>query len=386
MFVLTVSVVWVLVVSTVEGSPDTITRYICPKSFHLVGKQCYHFSDYVEQWMFSHFYCQLLNSSLSKIESNREQKLLRDFVTNNNQPGFNKSERWIDGTYDWKQATWKWGSTGEHVMDTPFTKKNVGENYKWHCIALDGNKKNKWTARKCTEKKPFICETSSNIYVEFRLFDKKKKKFNITKCTSGKPLSMQEERKCTKLLGTPGNNEPSNLVQKPSPTRPTRRNIDTWVCPPYMVSLGNKCYSFSNKEATFEEAHFECRKNKTKLAIIRNKAQDDNLRRFLNNFIEKQPRWIGALYDWKSDKWKWALTGQPLTYNGIPDSILRNAPPDAFEWKAIFMDPKMDNQWNADTQTKKKRFICQVKAKAVKKFGGVFLRPPQATIKIISQG
>lgn len=54
-----------------------------------------------------------------------------------------------------------------------------------------------------------------------------------------------------------------------------------------MVGLGNRCYYFSTNETTWMDAHFKCRQNKSKLVVIRNKPQDHNLRRFLNNFIGK---------------------------------------------------------------------------------------------------
>lgn len=89
------------------------------------------------------------------------------------------------------------------------------------------------------------------------------------------------------------------LARRPKTTKSTR-NL-AWVCPPYMVGLGNRCYYFSTNESTWTEAHFKCRQNKTKLAVIRNKSQDHNLRRFLNNFIGKSRspdtrRWIWLHY------------------------------------------------------------------------------------------
>lgn len=71
------------------------------------------------------------------------------------------------------------------------------------------------------------------------------------------------------------------------PTKSTRDVDLAWVCPPYMVGLGNRCYYFSTNESIWTDAHFKCRQNKTKLAVIINKSQDYNLRKFLNNFIGK---------------------------------------------------------------------------------------------------
>ncbi|KAG5875043.1 hypothetical protein JTB14_022025 [Gonioctena quinquepunctata] len=169
---------------------------------------------------------------------------------------------------------------------------------------------------------------------------------------------------------------------KPKKTKVNkRRNVDGWICPPNMISLGNRCYLFSETEATWDESHFECRKSGSKLAIVRNRSQDHNLRRFLNGYIEKHDRWIGAIYDWKNGKWRWGSNSQPLKYTGFNADIKKRSMKDLV-WNSIFMDPKLDNQWNADKRTAKKRFICQVKAKAVKRLD-ITRSKPQAVIKII---
>lgn len=60
---------------------------------------------------------------------------------------------------------------------------------------------------------------------------------------------------------------------------------------------------------------------------------------------EKHDRWIDGIYDWKSGKWRWAMTGQPLKYMGFAKQITHNKSRQDFEWGSIFMDPKLDNQY-----------------------------------------
>ncbi|XP_072382939.1 uncharacterized protein [Diabrotica undecimpunctata] len=380
-----------------EVVPQTVkTTYVCPTGFQSIGRKCYYFGKQPVIWTDSHFYCGLLNSTLVIFRSYREQNLLKGFVTQDNHTTLDSSERWIDGIYDWKTQHWKWGANAKPIRDNPFTKRNTGEKFRWNCLALNGALNNRWLARKCTEKKGFICETDKNIIVEFKLYNKQKKKFNITRCTSEKSLDDYEKRRCRRLLGRT-EDQPSPLKMRNHTARstPKKRNFDGWICSPHMINLGNRCYIFSTKESTWTDAHFECRRNGTKLAIIRNKSQDHNLRMFLNNFIatssesgsnlnkERHDRWIGGIYDWKTTKWRWAMNGQPLMYRGFNSKVMHHRTPEDLAWNSIFMDPKMDNQWNAAKQTEKKRFICQVQAKAVKKFVPRRKRPADATINIV---
>ncbi|KAG5898918.1 hypothetical protein JTB14_007953 [Gonioctena quinquepunctata] len=194
------------------ANPQTVqTTFLCPENFHPVGKKCYFFSTQKAIWSDSHYNCQVLNSTLSVINSYREQNLLKDFIGCGNNTKLENSERWIDGIYNWIEQKWKWGSSGNPITFNAFSKNHVGDEYKWKCIALNGDKHNKWTARKCTEKKGFICETETNVMVQFKLYHKKNKKFDLAKCSSGEVLEKREKKKCMKMLGSVGNN-PGNYV------------------------------------------------------------------------------------------------------------------------------------------------------------------------------
>lgn len=72
----------------------------------------------------------------------------------------------------------------------------------------------RWTPSKCTEKKPFICETESNVFVTFKIT--KRNKFDISKCSSGEKLEKYEKRKCLKLLGNVSQNDPAAFGKFPN--------------------------------------------------------------------------------------------------------------------------------------------------------------------------
>lgn len=377
-------VIFILILGIDITFSQTIrTTYICPEGFKSIGRKCYYFSKQSTMWTDSHFYCQILNSTLLVFNSLREQHLLKGFITQDNHATVDDAERWIDGIYDWQEEKWKWGSNGRHIADNTFTRRNKGDQFRWNCIALNGAQNNKWIANRCTEKKPFICETETNVFVEFKLYNKKKRKFNITKCSSGEILEDYEKRRCIRLLGRTENEPESLTMDDPKKLLSKKRNHDGWVCPSHMISLANRCYFFSTTEATFMDAHFECRRNDSKLAMVKTKMQDYNLRIFLNNFIERHDRWIGGIYDWRTTKWRWAMTSQPLTYRGFNSAVLKRRQPESLVWNSIYMDPKLDNQWNAANQMEKKHFICQVRAKGVKSLGRKKRKRADATITIL---
>lgn len=62
----------------------------------------------------------------------------------------------------------------------------------------------------------------------------------------------------------------------------------TCLSHPHMVLVGRKCYFFSIDGLNWNDAYWACRQNKTKLAVISTKLQDNILRGFLNkNFVGK---------------------------------------------------------------------------------------------------
>lgn len=55
------------------------------------------------------------------------------------------------------------------------------------------------------------------------------------------------------------------------------------VCTPNSLKLDNKCYIFSKTKANFYDASQDCRANNSKLAVLKSRKQDHQLRAFLNS-------------------------------------------------------------------------------------------------------
>lgn len=67
-----------------------------------------------------------------------------------------------------------------------------------------------------------------------------------------------------------------------------QKPMTIYACKGGMILLGNKCYTFSDKALSWNEADWACRENKTRLAVIRTKHQDAKLKKFLNRgFVGK---------------------------------------------------------------------------------------------------
>ncbi|CAG9825833.1 unnamed protein product [Phaedon cochleariae] len=352
-------------------SAETIqTTYVCPANFIAVDKKCYHFSTKEVPWTESHFHCQLSNGSLTVINSYRENNQLRGYLSTGNGSSLALNEYWLDGIYDWEQKMWKWGSTGQNIQFNKFSRNNIGDKYKWKCVSLHGAR-NKWMARKCTKRKRFICQTDSNIFVQFQHVDEKYKEFDISKC-SDKNLKKFEQKKCLELLDNLENNEPAAYVKVLSGNRNSTK------------------YRYVAKvEGQIDENDYNVLGLKsldtTKMAfkIVPNDSFTVSLEdiiAILEAPAKRHERWIGGIFDWKTKMWRWAMTGKPITYNGFHSEAINREKSGELSWNSIFMDPKWDNHWNADKQTEKKWFICQMKAQAVKNLGSPRISQPRAVI------
>lgn len=76
--------------------------------------------------------------------------------------------------------------------------------------------------------------------------------------------------------------------------------------------------------------------------------------------LETEERWIGGIYDWINDQWKWAATGHKIQYNKferIPH--FDNVQDD--HWQCIAINPNIDFTWTSNTCLQKKYFICESK-------------------------
>lgn len=76
--------------------------------------------------------------------------------------------------------------------------------------------------------------------------------------------------------------------------------------------------------------------------------------------LEANERWIGGIYDWRQDQWKWATSGHKIRYNKfktVPhfDNELDD------HWQCIALDPNIDYKWTTFSCLQKKHFVCETK-------------------------
>lgn len=73
----------------------------------------------------------------------------------------------------------------------------------------------------------------------------------------------------------------------------------------------------SDSEASWLDAHFECKDKNAKLAEPM-KSADRALRKFM---IERGRTrgmvWIGGMYNWQRFKWQWGYNGKEMTYQSF---------------------------------------------------------------------
>ncbi|KAJ3656296.1 hypothetical protein Zmor_015383 [Zophobas morio] len=285
-----------------------------------------------------------------------------------------KHERWLGGRYNDRQSRWVWGENGKPLAFYAFSRMNYNDpKWAWHCIIVDPQRQNKWSARSCVEEKRYICQRSVLG----------KRKFNRSKCYTSSDRDAREL--CAKQKV--GESAPGYLVKKPvKPRKPNPYHVATFVCPTHMILVGRKCYFFSPEKASWSNAYWSCRDNKTKLAVITTKMQDNILRGFLKGTFtaEKHERWIGGIFDWKQQKWKWAMSGRVIRYKHFAKEALVTSKNNTHH--CITLDPEFDNLWNSKNRLEEKHYICQAKSKSVVKYNKTLqateLTKPDATVVI----
>lgn len=52
---------------------------------------------------------------------------------------------------------------------------------------------------------------------------------------------------------------------------------------------------------------------------------------------EPLERWLGGVFDWGKQSWKWAASGKPLQFNGFGESQKE----ENLRWQCIIMDPSI---------------------------------------------
>ncbi|KYB27520.1 secretory phospholipase A2 receptor isoform X2 [Tribolium castaneum] len=336
----------------VVGFSETQSQfsYVCPRKFVAIGRKCYYFSKDETIWHDAHFKCRNLNSSLATIKGPQQELSVRRYLNRRNDGRF---ERWLGGRYNEKQSRWVWGENGKPLVFHGFSRMNANDRkWAWHCIIVDPTRQNKWSARSCVERKRYICQRA--------VIGKR----NIIRrqCTSA--ANNTSSQGC--LTPKVGSSAPAFLIRKPQkPTKPY--HVTTFVCPSHMILVGRKCYFFSMDKASWSNAYWACRDNKTKLAVITTKMQDNILRGFLKwNFTGNHERWLGGIFDWKQQKWKWAMSGKAIRYKNFAKEALVGQKNNTHH--CITIDPYYNNLWNSKNRLEEKHYICQAKSKSVVKY------------------
>lgn len=56
----------------------------------------------------------------------------------------------------------------------------------------------------------------------------------------------------------------------------------------------------------------------------------------------RRERWLGGIYDWERNVWKWALSGNIIRYkNFSPNHTISE---DQLRWHCLTMDPQLFNE------------------------------------------
>ncbi|KAF0762929.1 snaclec coagulation factor IX/factor X-binding protein subunit B [Aphis craccivora] len=134
-------------------------------------------------------------------------------------------------------------------------------------------------------------------------------------------------------------------------------------CQNKFSKFGSNCYYLSKETATWQEAFYECNNlaKGSKLVVLAKEVEDHNIRKFLKyRKNETKERWIGGIYDWSQDQWKWAASGRKIRYNRF-ETIQNFNNNRNDQWQCLSLDPSIDYKWNAQSCLQKKNFICETK-------------------------
>lgn len=77
------------------------------------------------------------------------------------------------------------------------------------------------------------------------------------------------------------------------------------MCPPSFTKIGSECYYLSSTQASWLDAHFECKDKNAKLAELL-KYSDRQIRKYLaQRGRTRGDIWIGGMFDWSKNRWSW---------------------------------------------------------------------------------
>ncbi|XP_075970937.1 uncharacterized protein LOC142973201 [Anticarsia gemmatalis] len=139
----------------------------------------------------------------------------------------------------------------------------------------------------------------------------------------------------------------------------------SYICPPDFMRLGHSCYFFSEQNATWQAAINACSDRGSNLTVPA-RWEDRNLRNHLTKAGEKSPRWIGGVYDYLAQSWRWGgdlmRTMHYQSFSKMPKKS-----PDELKWHCIAMKPDLLFRWSPESCYNEYRYICQRKLQKVPK-------------------
>lgn len=139
----------------------------------------------------------------------------------------------------------------------------------------------------------------------------------------------------------------------------------SYVCPPQFIRLGHSCYYFSETKTTWQNALFACKDRDSNLTVPA-RWEDRNLREYLSNpDIERTERWIGGIYDYQAQAWKWGGELKEMRYQSF--SKMQKLRPENLMWHCISMVPDLLYRWAPRKCVDPRQYICQTKLRKIPK-------------------
>ncbi|XP_013391640.1 C-type lectin domain family 10 member A [Lingula anatina] len=140
---------------------------VCPQGFEGFENwvSCYKFSTFNTTWAKAMEYCSAMGGSLVKICTTREHFIL-SFLLNNNQEFGHINSWWTSGHYFVGIKEWAWAKMVKYETFR-FTNWPNGAPMprEESCMYLDKTNDYQWGSAHCHERKNFICEVPSKIWL-----------------------------------------------------------------------------------------------------------------------------------------------------------------------------------------------------------------------------
>ncbi|CAB3242898.1 unnamed protein product [Arctia plantaginis] len=139
----------------------------------------------------------------------------------------------------------------------------------------------------------------------------------------------------------------------------------SYVCPPNFIRLGHSCYYFSEKKASWQNSLYACQDLNSNLTVPA-RWEDRNLRKHLvKPGIVKESRWIGGIYDYGAQSWRWGGDLRKMHYQSF--SKMKRMSPEELKWHCIAMVPELAYRWSPRSCIEPRLYICQTKLQKLPK-------------------